>query len=214
MPSGHDERKRAGSGEYVFVGTNAVVRTTFLNTVFTHARFVFDELLALKGHVSTEDFDPLTGETRVLLLAWAYKWGLTDQWALDMARATLAWHIDNPDDPPSWWHGVRSDGGWIPTAWPTLTWDPMKDREDVFKRQRVKAYIAEVRAFAESNGFIRTPQKPQLFQHCRWVVHYQIERLSYADIEARYGNDDHDRISTIEKAVRSTARLAGLTLRK
>jgi hypothetical protein len=213
MPKGQSEQKRVGWGEYVSPDYNDAARCLFLNAVLAYAPEVLDELCSIGGQLSPDDLEPCSACALAPLQAWATKWGLTDSWALETARATLKFHAAIPElRTYRQWPWMALGARWEPAEWPILiTWDPLREREAAF-RQRVDVYIGQIHMRAKGLGLLKSPEKREP-EHVLWLVRYQVNDWTYEQILDEYRSPDTD-ISTVEKAVRETARLIGLTLRK
>lgn len=193
-------------------------------------------------HASAEEgYYPDLLPLKYALLAWAERFHLADEWVLDAALDTLhrwtQWRkaaevLEWAYIGGSWWAPVSDEeqqlifrhAGWDPTS---ETWESFESR----LRADVEWWLEKVRmeyrprllALCEERGWRPTPIKrnrsgsPLL--HFEWLVRYQVQEWGYARIAQAYTDADPqgDKVigeDAVRKAVKSTADLLGLTLRK
>lgn len=162
--------------------------------------------------------EPLVGQYD-LTDAWCAKWiidkKLLDRWAAERGTAGAAriWCAPAPLKAASFA--------------PTVSWRPGEESRAEFVRRaltqihkELDAFCNQVEAHALENGYIRVARRGQIQQHLSWLVRYQVKRERPADIwrsllrNLRYRQKGELTRDAIDKAVRDTARIIGLTRRK
>lgn len=139
-------------------------------------------------------------------LEWANHHNMTDAWVVAIVRNTLSVRRDIPgviDSGFRWNH--PGFGGVVLDLPPAPMWNPIEEQEEVFD-YRIARYKDEMRTLVADRGAVPTPTKREP-QHFAWVVRYQVLGMPYKNVAS---NVD---AGTASKAIRTTARLIGLTLR-
>jgi hypothetical protein len=150
----------------------------------------------------------------VALRTWGERFGLLDNWIMDDALSTLHWWAMYPPKRLEW----HADGwGTMVPEFPplTLSWEPTFTTWAEFERhahRELRRYRAEVEAVADGYGLRPAPTKRgDVTRHFDWLVHYQVNGSSYAQIAVEYDVGD---FTTVQKALHGTATTIGLTLRR
>jgi hypothetical protein len=147
------------------------------------------------------------------LCDWARRWNLLDAWLFREVLATL---MD--------WHRFRATNNWANIPHKRMVnmdsafrfdYPPFDAKIDTWKsyERRAKAAFKSAfddyleRAKHQSTGALKAREHNPY--HFDWLVEFQINNLSYADIGKEYGIDP----STVHQVIRSTSYLIGLTLR-
>jgi hypothetical protein len=152
-----------------------------------------------------------------VLVSWAVRWCLTDEWLLDFALGTIHEWLNNPANYHlSWWVPTCANSV-LTRECPTLTIDEIWHFEpwSVFD-QRIQEMLDDfkyrVDMFHQRLGY---SGKPSVKMHLEWTALYQCAGLSAAMIlkkyQQRYPTTRHS--NTIDKAVQEVARRIGLTRR-
>jgi hypothetical protein len=153
------------------------------------------------------------------LWAWAARFHFRDEWILKAALKTLRdWSVRRAVGLPEAFH-LRHPGTGLyidPTAF-VANWDPMLQSETDFRRALdadLSTYIDKKRAQLHSQGYLLAGEVREQ-QHIPWTIRYQALGMSFAGIARMLptGKDAPDRRRNVEKAVKATAALLGLTLR-
>ena len=173
-------------------------------------------------------------ELRALLLHWAHKWRLEDDWCLEAAVKTLAILSaagDTAEPQPLHYPGTRmielpfadselrfefSNSGWSPTL---TSWEVAEKWIDWHYGQVKKAYRERIDALCRERGLqpVRGT-KVRAGDHFEWVARFQVGRELWTEI----AEVETERLRTrgkpgvsadaVAKAVREKAQLLGLTL--
>jgi hypothetical protein len=173
-------------------------------------------------------------ELRALLLHWAHKWRLEDDWCLEAAAETLAIFSaagDTVEPEPLHYLGTRmieipfadselrfafSNRGWSPTL---TSWEDAEKFIDWHYGEVKKAYRERINALCRERGLQRVRKtRMRGGDHFEWVARYQVGRELWTEIAevetARLKVKGKPGISAdaVAKAVREKAQLLGLTL--
>jgi hypothetical protein len=173
-------------------------------------------------------------ELRAVLLHWAHKWRLEDDWCLEAAVETLAILSaagDTAEPQPLHYLGTRmiespfaaselrfefSDSGWSPTL---TSWEVAEQWIDWHYREVKKAYRERIDALCREQELqpVRGT-KVRAGDHFEWVARYQVGRelwTEIAEVETKRLKARGKRgvsADAVAKAVREKAQLLGLTL--
>lgn len=214
MASGRQPRFDLGWGEFVTPEHHLQgARVAFMEAILTHAPAVFNDLVSCG---TTKLFREMTKEERdsvqTHLDEWAREYHLDGEpWILDIARETLDVRAQWQTPPArSWFYP-----GWSEThpLWPECpAWNPSIETERAF-HERVEKHKAEVKKLARQAALVRPFNKSQP-KHFQWLVDYQLLEFSRAEIVCREQlNGSAWKSRAVQKAIASTAKLIGLTLR-
>ena len=173
-------------------------------------------------------------ELRALLLHWAHKWRLEDDWCLEAAAETLAIFSaagDTAEPEPLHYLGTRmielpftdselrfefSNRGWSPTL---TSWADAEQFIDWHFGEVKKAYRERIDALCRERGLqpVRGT-KVRAGDHFEWVARFQVGRELWTEI----AEGETERLKAkgkpgvsadaVAKAVREKAQLLGLTL--
>ena len=202
MQKGSRLKSRLSPGEYEPDRPNDQARALFLQKISELTPHVLENLSTCG-----------LGQER----EWAERWHLTDEWLIDVARDTLTTWLKYPEHSRGQW-ADPTQGDLVPD-WPniplgplgTQSWDPIFESETAF-RSRIEQHILDVRKVAETTGHIKPREKRNL-KHFSWLVRFQVNEWSAERILNKF-LDENAELTTITKALRDTANLIGLTLRK
>ena len=176
-----------------------------------------DMILPVELRHEAKAVSPGTEDGERALAAWCDRWGLTPtaagsiDWCRNVGRATARYLARKKPDEPVTWAAVTA-WYWAPVIQPP-TWEPHRETEAGF-RARVDDYIQSVREIATAAAWKPTPEKRSP-DHFSWLVRYQaegwtLERIAqYHQVEKGYPD-----VPAISKALKSTAALVGLRLRR
>jgi hypothetical protein len=162
---------------------------------------------------------------RTAILTWGDRWGVRDDWILDVAFLTLREAYNNPADRVTF-----AEPDFMAMAVPgepfkfrpwISEWETWADYESL-ALVALKGYRAQAEGDAADQGLLPASQKntPRRAKnadlHFEWLVRYQVQGWSHERIASRYnrGFDSAKRTaSTVARALHSTADLIQLTLR-
>ena len=160
-----------------------------------------------------------------MIATWQERWNLTDPWLADVAvnplRARLRWHIQGCT---ALWGRDRfvvpkarpgASGGTLGLPVAELYWNPETESHEQ-ARARLHALIDDELDRVKSTGVPATRTKSP--QHFAWLARHRVLGESFAGI-ARDLIDDPDasfvdiayKAKTVERAIKSTAQLIGIT---
>jgi hypothetical protein len=142
--------------------------------------------------------------------AWANRWHLSDAWILDAALSTLRLWTTHPEKlaGPLYWWDPWGAGAPQPTTL-TLHWSPITQEWADFEEAALKElerYRIKVERWAREQRLKRAPEKRARRDgdaglHFEWLARWQVQGWPHLS-------------SAVEKAVKETAALIGLTLRQ
>jgi len=104
-------------------------------------------------------------------------------------------------------------------------WSPLVEKKQEFKKRIIESFyyhldreIEEFERLCYKSGFRKTPEKRNL-EHFKWLAFYYVENMDFEEISQRFLNEDPEGnrdigIDSVRKAIKATARLVGLPLRK
>ncbi len=178
-----------------------VARNEFLRDVETLAPEVLDDLQAA---TTPDDLD-----------RWARRWNLRAEWITHRAIATREYWREFPTMAGSW-TPAQSLVWRAPAPSPFVVspgYDPEEEDRTVARKrilESVEPYLDAQEARARAAGAVAIPKRPQLLDHVRWLVRFQVCGWPYARIQAdaRAGSR-----RTVELGVRNAAAMVGLDLR-
>lgn len=147
--------------------------------------------------LSDRDFASHTASLRDALIRWVDHFGLSAEWTLKVALATLRSWSRHPEalEQLAWEHRRISWDAAVTGEEATFVfrhryWDPASETWSDFWQEICAAfneygafYRKKVEAIAESKGFRRAPQK-RAQEHFEWLARYQMKRESLEDISS------------------------------
>lgn len=166
--------------------------------------------------------------------AWATRFHLREGWLLDQAVQTLAlWallpRLARPDETevlgepgprrhPRDWFGVslmrRDAPGEEEREVGPFTWDPQAERRAHAERRiiaEVRAELDRIEDAARALGLVPAPERRERKgDHFRWLVLYQVEQWTVAEIAA----EDGVAPKSVDEALVGVAEQVGIVLRK
>jgi hypothetical protein len=174
-----------------------------------------------------DETHPLLADLRRVIQSWSDRWGLSDDWVLELVLRTLwHWNIDEEACKELRWTPTVGVGYYHPLLHSDLLfkfthnrWNPRNEEWSVYNKRLEQAFrkykdmYRTMLKFEICEGRGKPAARKLNDQHFEWLVRYQVQRWPPTAIAQKYCHDAAKE-TTVRDALRSTAELIGLTVTK